>query len=221
MSDAEAGSTDTPSAGSLLLDYPFQGRWLVQNSPARRVPSHGTDLFGSSHAIDFVPVGVDGRSLPITWRTLVSPEQASRFVGFGRPILAPIDGVVALVHDGEVDHDAYRTLLPQVPYALTQGQRVRAGGPGLAGNHVVIEAEGGFVLLAHLRQGSVLVAPGQAVGAGEAVGACGNSGNSTEPHVHVQVTDSPDWTRAQAVPVRFRGRDGRVELPDSGEVIEA
>ncbi|MGO3279506.1 MAG: M23 family peptidase, partial [Brevibacterium aurantiacum] len=43
-------------ADVLDMDYPFTGRWLVQNSPANRVPSHGTRLFATSYAIDFVPV---------------------------------------------------------------------------------------------------------------------------------------------------------------------
>lgn len=38
------------------LALPFAGRWAVQNSPARRVPSHGTDLMGELYAIDFVAV---------------------------------------------------------------------------------------------------------------------------------------------------------------------
>jgi len=38
------------------LAFPFTGRWLVQNSPANRPPSHGTTLFATSYAIDFVPL---------------------------------------------------------------------------------------------------------------------------------------------------------------------
>ena len=49
--------------GAVHLAYPFSGRWLVQNSPADRVPSHGTDLFGTSHAIDFVPLDASGRHM--------------------------------------------------------------------------------------------------------------------------------------------------------------
>ena len=92
------------------LAYPFTGRWLARNSPARRVPSHGTHVMGTTYAIDFIAVDERGRSAP--------------------------------------------SLLG---YALTQARRVRAGAPAVAGNHVVIAlgAGGPFVLLAHLRQGSV------------------------------------------------------------------
>ena len=55
-----------PSA--LDLAYHFTGRWLTQNSPANRVPSHGTTRYAASHAIDFVPVDTAGRTGPITLR---------------------------------------------------------------------------------------------------------------------------------------------------------
>ena len=82
------------------LEYPFAGRWLVRNSPANRVPSHGTALFATSFAIDFVPVNAAGRTAPVTARSLVTPEPPGRFPGFGRPILAPAAGTVVGVHDG-------------------------------------------------------------------------------------------------------------------------
>lgn len=50
------------------LAFPFTGRWLVQNSPANRTPSHGTTLFATTYAIDFVPVNDLGRTAPFTMR---------------------------------------------------------------------------------------------------------------------------------------------------------
>ena len=61
-----------------------------------------------------------------------------------------------------------------------------------------------FVSLAHLRAGSVRVAVGEEVTTGQPVGEFGNSGNSTQPHVHVQLTDSPDMSIAKGVPMAFR-----------------
>lgn len=206
----------------LVLDYPFTGRWLTRNSPARRVPSHGTHLMGTTHAIDFVPVDERGRSAPWTWRSAVATERPESFAGFGRPVLAPCAGRVVVVHDGEADHAARRSPLALVPYALGQARRVRRGPPAIAGNHVVIEVgdHGPFVLLAHLRQGSVEVGVGDAVRVGTLLGTCGNSGNSTQPHVHVQATDSTDWPRARGLPIAFR-QDGVVTIPDESEVVRA
>jgi hypothetical protein len=191
----------------LVLDLPFAGRSLVQNSPARRVPSHGTDLLGERYAIDFV--AVDDRRRTATsrdWRSVLGTEPAERFLGFGRPMLAPAAGTVAAVHEGEPDHDGRRSQLALVPYVLGQAARVRSGVPAVAGNHVVIRlGDGGaFVGLAHLRRGSIRVAVGDRVGAGQFIAECGNSGNSTEPHLHLQVMDDARLTIARGLPLQFR-----------------
>lgn len=205
------------------LDLPFHGRWQARNSPARRVPSHGTDLFGVTYAIDFVAVDDGGLSAPVSWRTLLSVEPPEIFTGFGAPILAPVDGVVVATHDGESDHEARRSALARIPYALGQAARVRAGAAAVAGNHVVLSPgpDGPYVLLAHLRSGTVRVAPGDQFRTGEQVGECGNSGNSTEPHVHVQVTDSIAWETAKGLPIVFRRPSGEgYWMPAESEIVD-
>ncbi|MGW5238805.1 M23 family metallopeptidase [Monashia sp. NPDC004114] len=200
--------------GALDLAFPFRGRWLVQNSPANRVPSHGTTAFASAYAIDFVPVGDDGRSAPVRFSTLVRSESPDRFPGFGQPVLAPVEGSVITVDDRAEDHHAFRGL-PSVGYALTQRRRAAAGWPALAGNHVLIATRSGVVVaLCHLQQDSVRVQPGQPLHIGQVIGRCGNSGNSTEPHVHVQASDGTDPEHARPVPVAFDGT-----LPRNGEVV--
>lgn len=200
---------------TLDLAYPVTGRWLVQNSPADRVPSHGTTRFASSFAIDLVGVDAFGRTAPLTTVTLLGPEPATRFPGFGRPVLAPVDGVVVAARDTEPDHAAYRGL-PSFWYAVTQARRVQAGWAALAGNHVMILTGGGSVVaLCHLQHHSVRVSVGQRVRTGEPLGACGNSGNSTEPHLHLQALSSADVPHATAVPFTLSGR-----LPRTGEVVE-
>ena len=197
------------------LAYPFKGRWRAVNSPADRVPSHGTTRFASSYAIDFVFVGEAGRSAPFTAASLVHPEPPERFGGFGRPLRAPVAGIVVGVADAAPDHAAHRGL-PSIGYALTQARRAREGWPALAGNHVIVDADGILVALCHLQQGSAAVRVGDRVGRGDPVARCGNSGNSTEPHVHVQAVDDLDLARARAVPVTFDGA-----LPRSGAIVRA
>jgi len=208
---------------TVLLEFPFRGRWRVENSPARRVPSHGTTAFGSSFAIDFVNVDKDGRSALLTWRSLVAAESPERFLGFGVPILSPVTGTVVATHDQEPDHDGRRSQITLIPYALGQAGRARRGAAGLAGNHVVIALSdhGPFALVAHLKEGSVRVEVGDQVRAGEPIGQCGNSGNSTEPHVHLQVSDSTDWVKASGIPIVFRNAVGATWLPTESEVVQA
>ncbi|WP_240372794.1 M23 family metallopeptidase [Brevibacterium zhoupengii] len=197
----------------LDMDYPFTGRWLVQNSPADRVPSHGTTLFATSYAIDFVPVDGSGRSAPLTVGSLLRPEPPENFVGFGRPVLSPVAGTVVASHDAEDDHRSYRGM-SSIGYALTQKRRAEAGWPALAGNHVMIRCVGGVVVLCHLQRRSTRVLIGHQVEIGEEIGLCGNSGNSTEPHVHVQAIDSVDIEHAAAVPITFNGT-----MPSNGGIV--
>jgi murein DD-endopeptidase MepM/ murein hydrolase activator NlpD len=203
------------AVSNLDLAYPFTGRWLVQNSPADRVPSHGTHQFASSYAIDFVPVDERGRTAPLSLTSMLRPEPPDRFPGFGRVLTAPARGVVAAVHDGEPDHHAFRGV-PSIGYALTQQRRAAQGWTGLGGNHVVIAlGSDAFVALCHLRHGSVRVGVGQSIALGDDVGECGNSGNSTEPHVHVQAMDGLELQRARAIPVTFHGT-----LPRNREIVD-
>ncbi|KRA24431.1 peptidase M23 [Microbacterium sp. Root61] len=213
----------------LVLDLPFRGRWLTQNSPARRVPSHGTHLFGVTYAVDFVAVDATGRSAPRSWRSRLSVEPPELFIGFGLPILAPSAARVIAAHDGEEDHVARRSQPALIPYALSQGRRIRSGATALAGNHVMLALgeRGPFVTLAHLKRGSVKVRVGDAVSVGDRLGDCGNSGNSTEPHVHLQAADSPDPLVARGLPIAFRGYrragSGAViaeGMPGEREIIE-
>lgn len=206
----------------IVLAYPFSGRWLARNSPARRVPSHGTHLMGTTYAIDFIPVDARGRSAPWNWRAAVATEAPENFVGFGAPILAPCSGRVVIAHDGEPDHEARRSQLTLLPYMLGQARRARGGAHAIAGNHVVIATgtDGPYILLAHLRKGSVKVAVGDHVHEGVVLAACGNSGNSTRPHLHIQATDSTDWNQARGLPIAFRAT-GAPALPGESEIITA
>ncbi|MEX1078154.1 MAG: M23 family metallopeptidase [Homoserinimonas sp.] len=199
------------------------------------MPSHGVDLFGERYAIDFVAVDARGRTAGIRdWRTAFATEPPERFLAFGRPILSPADGTVVAVHDGEPDHEGRRSQLALVPYALTQASRLRQGVNALAGNHLIIamRGSGAFVALAHLRAGSFRVSVGDAVTTGQPIAECGNSGNSTEPHVHLQVMDNADLSVAQGLPMEFchfrekpRGAKQFVAresgMPGEGAVVEA
>ncbi|MEV4539448.1 M23 family metallopeptidase [Asanoa sp. NPDC049518] len=215
-----------------VLTLPFRGTWLARNSPARRVPSHGSDLFATTYAMDFIAVRNRRTAHVRDWRALVGTEPVERFFAFDQPVLAPAAGRVVAVFDGRSDEVARRSLVAKVPYLLTQARRARAGAGGIAGNHVVLEADGFHVLLAHLRKGSLRVRVDDVVAVGDELGACGNSGNSTQPHVHIQVMDGPDAYVARGLPIAFRSyrawrrRGARpVEvtegIPRESEVVEA
>jgi hypothetical protein len=126
---------------------------------------------------------------------------------FGVPVVAPVSGVVRVAHDGEED---------RVP---TPGKHeINFTAP--LGNHVAIaHEEGGYVLVAHLKRGSVVVRQGERVAEGTPIGACGNSGNTSEPHIHVHAQRQDPTGRplnfSEGLPLFFHQHDGEA-MPVGG-----
>jgi murein DD-endopeptidase MepM/ murein hydrolase activator NlpD len=212
-------------ARPMTVASPVAGSWLAVNSPADRVPSHGLLAYGQAYAVDFVHV-VPGQPRPgFGWWP--AARRPGFYSGFGQPVYAPVAGTVVRACDRQRDHWS-RTSWLTLPYLIAEGfLRELTGTRRILGNHIVIDARNGaYVALAHLRRGSVRVAAGQRVGAGEHIADCGNSGNSTEPHLHLQVMDHPMPMFAAGLPMnlsRFRvgGQERRQDMPHWGEVFEA
>ncbi|MER7166707.1 M23 family metallopeptidase [Micromonospora sp. NPDC000207] len=199
---------DVPDAPVREVHPPVTGRWLALNSPATRVPSHGTRGYGQSHAIDLVydPLPEEGHGTRPEFGAGPGMRPAEDYPAFGQPVLAMVTGTVVRVTDGTRDHRS-RTKIWSVAYLFAEAAfRDLAGPSAVLGNHVVIDAgDGSFALVAHLVKGSVAVRVGDRVEAGQQIGRCGNSGNSTEPHVHAHLMDRPDATAARGLPLRFTG----------------
>ncbi|MFG2333646.1 M23 family metallopeptidase [Streptomyces sp. NPDC048604] len=197
---------------------PVTGRWSALNSPADRTPSHGTHQYGQTYAIDVVAES-DERPRPEFAAFWPVMRPSRDFPAFGAPLLAVADGTVVRAEDGQRDHLS-RNSLPAVLYLMLVEAAVRAmsGARRVTGNHLVLDlGDGTFAMYAHLEQGSLAVRPGDRVTAGQELARCGNSGNSTEPHVHFQLMDGPDLDTARGVPFTWRG----VGVPRNGETFEA
>jgi murein DD-endopeptidase MepM/ murein hydrolase activator NlpD len=79
----------------------------------------------------------------------------------------------------------------------------------VVGNHVVLDlGDGVFAAFADLRRGSIRVRRGDRVRLGQQMAECGNSRNSTEPHLHFQLMDHPSVLLAAGLPMRFRDLEG-------------
>ena len=198
---------------------PVTGSWRAVNSPATRVPSHGIQGYGQAYAIDLVydpAVSVHSPRPGFAWWP--PARRPHDFPGFGQPVLAPGDGVVVRVHDRERDHRA-RTSPFGLLYQFTiELLRELFGSSRVVGNHVVIDlGDGVYAALAHLRRRSIRVAVGEHVRAGDQIAECGNSGNTTEPHLHFQLMDHPYIAVAAGLPFRFCTPDGLpLDTPANG-----
>lgn len=154
---------------------------LNQTVAAHR-PYHGTGYGVDLVAIDRFGLRADG----------IMPAEPRRYRIFGLPVVAPCDGLVIAAVDG----------LPDMPVP-------KADEAHLAGNHIILRCSGLDILLGHFREGSVHVIMGQSLKKGDAIAAVGNSGSSSEPHLHIHAqlpgTVTAPYSGAP-IPMRINGQ---------------
>lgn len=166
---------------------PFEGTWWVFWGGDTELQNYHAVTPSQRHALDVV-IWNDGA----TYRG--DGAQNEDYWAWGQAVVAPATGtVVGVINDQ-----------PDVPPNTPPGQRNASENPG--GNHVVIETgENEYAFIAHMQEGSVQVDVGDDVEAGDLLGLTGNSGNSSEPHIHIHVQDSPDILdfAATGLPLQF------------------
>ncbi len=125
---------------------------------------------------------------------------------FGKTIVSPIEGTIINVINNNPD---------QTP---SQHPILQANA---FGNHVVIEPKNTAtkLILAHMKEGSIIVKKGMVIKEGEPIGQCGNSGNTSEPHVHIHYAITQQAPNGlyytTGLPLYFRDHSG-TPMPTGG-----
>lgn len=195
---AQLVGTVGPPRDPVAIGLPHTGRWEAVSAGRSALVNNHWTLAVQRDAVDFVEI-VDGRTFRGDGRRLED------FVIYGQPVLAVADGRITEAVDG----------LPDLPV----GGYTRRD---MAGNHLVLDIGGGHhVLYGHLQQGSVRVRVGEEVRRGEVIGRVGDSGNSGEPHLHLQVQNRPTFDvedrSIRTSPMLFV--DATVADPRRGDVV--
>lgn len=198
---------------SLVIGAPLSGdRWVAANGPSntsghRRalIPIDGHAAIAQRFAIDWVQVGKDGKTYT------GDPKENKNYYAFGHDALAVADGVVAAVLDGIPNN---------VPGIDSRAQPITLANVG--GNFVQLDVGGGlYAFYAHLQPGSLRVKVGDKVRRGQVIGLVGNTGNSTEPHLHFHVSNSPEPLGAEGFPYALRTFEVQGSTEMQGDEIKA
>ena len=187
-----------PMTEAVHLSFPLNGgNYYVANGGTNGlVNAHVRTLTGAefrnyrgqSYAVDLVRLG--DRDLRASG---FAPSDLHAYASFGEPVYSPCGGMVMRIGDSAPD------MPPQT-----------ADRANLPGNYILIDCGTAHVLLGHFRQGSLRVQAGDTVGRGQQVAEIGNSGNTSEPHLHIHAqraaTDPDHFMAADPLPILFDGR---------------
>jgi pimeloyl-ACP methyl ester carboxylesterase len=163
------------------LGLPFRGEWTVFWGGDRKKLNHHLDQPSQRRAADLVITAADGK----TYRT--DGKTNADYLDYGQPVLAVADGTVVTAIDGVPENE---------PGALN---------PFMAPGNMIVLQHGPslYSVYAHLQPGRLTVRPGAKVKRGATLGLCGNSGNSSEPHLHFQLQDGPAFEKSWGVEAVF------------------
>jgi hypothetical protein len=202
----QVAELDINPAAPIVIQSPLRGKnWSAGNGPSntsshRRavLPINGQPHIGQRYAIDWIQLGDDGNSFS------GDKHKNSSYHAWDQTIHAVTDGKVVEVKDGIAENvpNSGKLAVPMTSDTI-------------AGNHVIEDlGDGRYAAYAHLRPGTLKVKVGDTVHAGDVIGHLGNTGNSSEPHLHFQVCDAPSFLDSEGLPFaidKFTREDFKID----------
>tara|TARA_B100000073_G_C23657867_1_gene543253 strand:+ start:84 stop:1046 length:963 start_codon:yes stop_codon:yes gene_type:complete len=156
------------------LILPFKGEWTVFWGGGTKELNYHIENEAQKGAFDIVITDENGKSYKN------NGEKNEDYYAFAKELIAPCDAEVVLVVDGINDNKPGELNPIYIP-----------------GNTVILKTNNGeYLFFAHFKQNSIVVKQGQKVKKGEILGLCGNSGNSSEPHLHFHLQNVEDINKA-------------------------
>lgn len=197
----------------MVLSKPLEGnQWIAGNAPCntsdhRRamLVVHGNRYFAQRYAIDFIKVDKDGNSFKN------DPSKNENYYAYNQNILSTAAGTVVDIKD---------SIPENVPHA--DKLAVDIDMETLGGNYVLVDhGNHQYAFYAHLIPGSITVKKGDTVQRGQVLGKLGNSGNSTEPHLHFHMVENPEIVAANGIPYVFASFEAKpTQLQELGKILK-
>ena len=171
---------------AIKYSLPFHGTWTVINGGVTKEFSHSWEINTQRYAYDFIILDDLGKS------SFGDTSVTSNYYCYGKEILSPADGEVVEVRTDCGDSK------------IMGGGKTDPFIKDIRGNYVVIKhAENEFSCLAHLKPDSITVCVGEHVKRKQQIALCGNSGNTSEPHLHFQIQNGKDFFFSAGLPIHF------------------
>ncbi len=163
------------------LSLPFKGKWFIVWGGDTVLQNYHVEHKPQQRAFDIVILDDNKKSYKGEGTT------NEDYYAFGQPLYAACNATVVKMQDGIEDN---------VPGVMNAQQP--------SGNMVMLKTEQDeYILYAHFKKGTVAVKEGDIVKTGDYLGDCGNSGNSSEAHLHFHMQDSPDRYNANGIKCYF------------------
>ena len=164
---------------------PFTGKWVVVNGGFTKKHSHSWWIFTQRYAYDFIQMDDSGNYAHGDKTKLES------YLCYGKGIIAPADGVVVETQNNYND-------------SRVDGKNAYCDAPDMRGNFITIRHSlHEYSVIAHLAPRSITVKAGETVMQGQVIAKCGNSGNTSMPHVHFQLQTTRNFFTAAGLPIAF------------------
>ena len=179
----------------VVIGAPLTGdEWVAANGPSntsghRRalIPVNGRAYISQRYAIDWVELYPDGKTYQ------GDPADNKNYRAYGHEIHAVADGIVTETKDGLPQNTPGAKSLA-IPITLET----------IGGNHVITDMGNGlYAFYAHMQPGTLRVKVGDKVHRGQVLGLLGNTGNSSEPHLHFDICNASSMLACEGIPYAF------------------
>jgi hypothetical protein len=167
----------------LIIEPPVKGQWAVFNPPGHA--EHAFDLLAVNHKKS--PYIRGGLAKHVF--TTISVENTHTW---SAEVTSPVEGILTTIQNDVPDRFKLN-LVKDLFNLIIRKPSIEDGFGAFGGNHVMIESGGSFVLLCHLKQGSIQGKVGDTINLHDKLGEVGNSGSSIQPHLHIQVMKGPKF----------------------------
>jgi len=174
-------TTLKPEQNSTLLAFPLKGSWKITWGGDTKEQNYHVESESQKNAFDIIKTDVSGKS----YRN--SGKLNTDYFAFGQEISAPCDGEVVLAINGVKDN--------------TPGEM---NSFDVGGNTVILKTtKNEYLVFCHLKHGSMLVKEGQQIKKGQLLGQVGNSGHSSEAHLHFHLQNKENMNTATGIKCFF------------------